>query len=103
MSPRALFLTLLLATVASSCAGPSVWHPVKLSSDAKYPRQPDSYRVPEASRGCDLLGTVDAETLETLSAVVAKHGGTHYVVESDRRNETERPDLPITAKAYYCP
>jgi len=76
----------LLALVA--CGDPAEWRPAKNAES--FPAAKAAYRVPAAEPECQAIGVVHAEgasALEDIATTTARHGGTHYVVRGDEREE----------------
>jgi hypothetical protein len=81
-----------LALVA--CSDPAVFRPAK--SAREYPAVKDAFRVRHAPDGCDIIGVIHADgntdPIDDIAKTAAKHGGTHYVIATDR----DRPETTTT-------
>lgn len=81
-----LFLGVLYA-----CAGdPAEFRPAK--DAASYPSVKNAYRLRERPTECETLGVVVADgeetSIEDVAVTAARHGGTHYFVDSDQTQFT---------------
>lgn len=79
-----LFAVVLLA----GCGDPAEWRPAKGAESA--PATKAAYRVQAAEPECTSLGVAHAEgpaALDDIATTAARHGGTHYVVRGDEREE----------------
>lgn len=92
-------VALALALVA--CSDPATFRPAK--SAREYPAVKDAYRVRTAPEGCPQIGVIHADgntdPIDDIAKTAARHGGTHYVIASDR----DRPETTTTTTGHVMP
>jgi hypothetical protein len=83
------------------CSDPAEFRPAKDATS--YAPVRDAYRLPQAPPECIPIGVVHAYSdgsIEDIALTAARHGGTHYVVRTDKTEITGYSGVAVGSNGF---